>query len=765
MEEQVKARAESNPACTFMNQFPASQFPVQQVTEPDDDFIDLGHLLRVLLRYKWGILGFAFATMLVTGFFVFSMQPVYRAGATIELDSSRANVVNVEELYAVNTNNIGYTTTQFEILKSRSLAERVVRKLELHKHPHFAPNDEDQDEFSIQQWARSLLPARQQEPPEQLTPEEKEERLIQGITSALASRMTVRPVDFSYIVHIGYESTNRQLTSLIVNAVAEEFINSNLEYRLSGTLQATDWLDTRLSELQIKLRGSEEALQDFREQEGLVNIEGVTGLGGNELISLGQRLQEATRARIEAQNVKEDVQGMGNATVEELLTVPAVQRHQAIADVRRDQNAAERRVAELGKRYGPRHPAMQAAQSDLQAANRNLETEVRKVVSGISREYDLAFRNEQQLQANWEARKGEMQDFNRVEFQLQELQREVETNRQLYEIFFTRIKSVSETGGFEKPHARILDRAITPSAPFKPNKQQSLMLAFVLGVILGCSAAILLDVLDNTIKTGDEVGDKLKTNLLGVVPIANQGDHGFISHTWEDPRSQFAESIRSLRTSMLLASVDEPAQVIVVTSTVPGEGKSTIALNLGSALGQMEKTLVIGADLRRPSLAGKCGLPPNHKGLSHFVADTAELDECIRYLDELKIHLMPAGIVPPNPLEMISSRKFMDALAILRDRFDRIVLDSAPVQAVSDPLVLGSYSDALVYVVKADDTAATQARKGIDTILGSNGPVKGVVLNQFNIKRASRYYGKNHYYQYDNYYQPDRAAQRSEPVS
>ncbi|TDG12896.1 polysaccharide biosynthesis tyrosine autokinase [Seongchinamella unica] len=718
----------------------------------DDDFIDLGRLLHAVLRYKWGILGLAFAMTLITGLWVYTLEPVYRASASVVLESQESNVVNVEKVYSMGYRDYDYYQTQFEILRSRHLAERVVRKLQLHKHPFFAADEEDAQESGFGSSLTSLLPAREQAPPVQLTAAEKEEQAIQGVTGYVAGGLDVQPVDYSYLAYLSFESTDPKLAATIVNAVAQEFIDADLEVRLSGTLQATDWLSSRMDDLKRKLHESEQALQAFRESEGLVEVEGETSLGSNELRSLAQRLEEARKARIEAQNIKEDVQGMSNASTEELMTVPAVLQHQVIRDIKKDQSAAERKVAELGKRYGPKHPKMIAARSDLAAANSDLAREVRKVVSGINREYEVALRNEQQLQATWETRKSEVQDFNRTEFRLRELQREVNTNRELYDIFFTRMKTVSETGGFEKPHARLVDRALVPTAPIKPNKRLSVTLAFVLGVMLGCGVAILLDMLDNTIKRPEEVEEKLHAPLLGALPLQQHGKAGFFEHVWERPQSQYAESIRTLRTSIFLSSPDRPLKVLVVTSTVPGEGKSTTALNLASAMGQMENVLVIGADMRRPSLAGKCGLDPNHKGLSHYVSGVAELDECIERLDELGVSVMPAGVIPPNPLELISSRRFVDALEQLKQRFDRIILDSAPVMAVSDGLVLASYADSVVYLVKADATPATQAQRGVASVIGSNEPLAGVVLTQFDARKASRYYGSGHD-PYGDYYQ------------
>ncbi|MFK8049246.1 MAG: GumC family protein [Halioglobus sp.] len=719
--------------------------------ETDDDFIDLSRLFRAILHYKWGIIGLGFILALMAGLLVFSMEPVYRATASIALESQEANVVSVEEVYSLGAGNYQYTQTQFEILKSRNLAERVVRRLQLHKHPTFLPDEEKTEpwfDFDL----KSLLPAREQEPPIQLTQEEMDEQAIQWITSDISGSLSVSPVEFSFIVYISYESTNRELAAQIVNAVAEEFISGNLETRLSGTLQATDWLGERLADLKLNLRASEQALQDFRDQEGLVDVEGVTGLGGAELRSLSHRLEEVSKARIEAQNIKEEVQDMRNASTEQLMTIPAVLQHQLIRELKSEHVRALRKADELAKRYGVLHPKMIAAQSDLTAASKELNREVRKVVSGISREYEVALRNENQLRETWKSRKSEMQDFNRIEFQLEELQRDVDTNRQLYDIFFTRIKSVSETGGFEKPHARVLDRALAPNYPVKPNKKLSIILAFMLGLMLGCGVAILLDILDNTISSPDDVQEKLGVALLGVVPKVKRDKKGGFEQFWENTQSHYAEAIRTIRTGIVLSGLDSPAKIILVTSTVQGEGKSTTALNLGAALGQMEKTLIIGGDLRRPSLARECSLAPNHQGLSHFVSGAAKLEDCIEYLSDMNVHVMPAGVIPPNPLEMISSKKFVASLQYLKERYQRIIIDSAPVQAVSDALILASYADSIIYVVNADSTSATLAQKGIASMQASNGNITGVVLNLVDSKKAGKYY------QFEDYYQADESA-------
>lgn len=734
--------------------------------EMDHDVIDIGRLIRILLAYKWRILGFALALTLLVSLYTVTRTPMYRATSSVMLESQQANLVGVEDVYAVNASHMYLVNTQFDILKTRELAERVVRRLKLHKNPVYAPQlkaTEGTKESVMPWWKYSLeavLPwlVKDSVPTRELTPAEKDEIRIQAVANAVSAGISVSPVEFSLVANISFESPDPRVAALVANSVAREFIEADLEARLTGTVRATDWLSERLEELKGNLRRSEEALQDFRDRENLVSVQGVTSLGNSDLASLGQRLQDATRTRIEAQNIIGEVRSLNSSAAEELMTLPAVLDHPLVKDLKREQSAAERNTAELAKRYGPKHPKMIAARSELESANSNLAAEVRKVVSGIEREYQVALQNERELESTLNARKSELQEFNRKEFQLQELQREVETNRELYDVFFSRIKSVSQTGGFEKPHARVVDPAVTPGAPFKPNVKRSAILALVLGIVLGSGVAILLVSLDNTIKSPDDLQDKLGLPMLGTVPKMDTDKGGKFEQFWEKPNGAFAESFRTIRTGVVLSGLDNPAKIIVVTSSIPGEGKSTTALNLAAALGQMEKTLLIGADLRRPSIATRCGLKPNHPGLSHYVSVSRPLEECIERIDAMGISVMPAGIIPTNPLEMLSSERFSMALRALANKYDRIVIDSAPVQLVSDARVLASYADSVIYVVRADSTSATQVKKGVQSIIASNEPLTGVVLNAFDAEKAAKYYyGHSYYKNYGDYYhsEPD----------
>ena len=729
---------------------PREPMPVAQFEEREEELLDIGALLRAVWRYKWGVAGLALSIALIAALVVYGIEPVYRASATLEMETDNANLVGIEEIYELaGGGQREYITTQMEILRSRDVAERVVRTLRLHEHPVFQPKPPtwwQRIDF------RALLPAREQSPPLQLSAEELEARRIDAVTGAVMAATGVQPAPNSRLATVSFESTSPALAAQVANGLVIEFINRDLQNRLSGTVQATGWLEERLGALRRELSVAEQALQDFRVREGLVDVEGRTSLGSNELTLLNTRLEEARRTRIAAQNIRDEVKALGGLSrtqVDDLLGVPAVMNHPLVRDVKLEQNAARRELAELSKTYGQKQPKILAASQRLTTADRNLVTEVQKVVSGIEREYEFARRNENQLSADWQARRLEVQEFNRKEFELRALQRDVDTNRELLEVFFTRLKGVNETGGFEQPHARVIDKAMVPTTPVAPNKTRTILIALILGGALGCGIAILLSRLDNAIRTPEHVAERLQAPLLGTLPIL-EGDNAaaveaIMQESWAKTGSTFSEAIRTIRTGVVLSHLDNPAKIIVVTSSVPGEGKSTTALHVAQAFGQMGRTILVGADMRRPSLARRLMLDKNIAGLSHLVAGSAQLDECVQTDETRGIDVLVAGVIPPNPLELISSRKFVNLLEELKQRYDSVVIDSAPVGLVSDGLILASYADSVIFVVKANATPAPVAQRNLANIYASNEPLTGVVLNMFDPEAAAGYYGRYRY--------------------
>jgi capsular exopolysaccharide synthesis family protein len=436
-----------------------------------------------------------------------------------------------------------------------------------------------------------------------------------------------------------------------------------------------------------------------------------------------------------------------------LAAHPTLARNASIQALKTAELQAEREVSELAKRYGPQHPKMIAARTDLETVRAKLATEVGNAMAGVRKELDIARVQAEKLEAELAATKTTAQDANRQEFTLRALKRDVESDRQLYDLFLTRFKETNLGADVESTNARVIDAALVPTAPIEPRVRRIVAIATLLALMVGVGLAFLMEYLDNTLKSGQDVEESLLLPLLGTVPLlsARRRRKGVPERTFMDqPKSEFAEAIRTVRTGVVLSSIDAPHRVILVTSSVPGEGKTTLAVNLATALGHLDKVLLIDGDMRRSSVGSKFGLPADAPGLSSLVAGTADEATCIHRLEDVGIDLMPAGVAPPNPLELLSSRRFAETLEGLRGRYDRIVLDSAPAQAVSDSLILSKLCDAVVFVVRSDETPLPLVQMAVKRLRQVGAPLIGAVLNRYDSQRGARY-GHYHYGKYRRY--------------
>ncbi|KJS08348.1 MAG: hypothetical protein VR73_05875 [Gammaproteobacteria bacterium BRH_c0] len=726
--------------------------------------LDIRQMLMSVYRHKWPILALSVLAAIIAFLYASSLVPIYQAKGTLLIESEDANIVSIQDVYSTGYRGYEYRLTQHELLKSRNLAERVVRKLELHKDPRFvAPQQKAEKDSGWRDWIdfSFLKPAGQEAKQQKVaepTPEELEAQQVGRVAATISSGITVTQLNDSQIFSITYRSHDPEFAAKVVNTLADQYIESYLDARLGATQRASEWLTDRLAGLKESLIQAEQRLQAFTEQEKLVDMEGISTLGAQQIADLTKAYNEAREKRITAQNIRQEVERLGRASTAQYLTVPAVQRHELISSLRQMQADAQRKVNELGRRYGVKHPRMIAANSELTSIQDDLSLEVSKVIAGIDTEYQLALRTEQTLSDQLEVAKADYREVNRKDFALKELQREVDTNRQLYDLFFTRMKETTQAGQFEKANARVIDAAQVPTGPVSPNKRMIVLAGLFGGLVLGMAVAVLQGVLDNTIKVPEDVAVKLNASLLGTLPLQKEDKDGHFVSYWENQQSNYAEAVRTIRTAVVLSGLDKPHKIIVITSSLPAEGKSAISLNLGAAFAQMERTLVVGADLRRPTLAAKCGLHHKHPGLSNYVAGDMKLDECITQFGEQGLFVMPAGLIPTNPLELLSSKKFRATLEELGEHFDRIIIDSAPVHAVSDALILATYADTLVYVVGADSTSATIVKRGLQRIKATNTSVAGVILNRFNAEKASKYYGAGEY-AYQSYYGADDEPQ------
>lgn len=728
-----------------------------RVSDEDDDEIDLLQLWHTVWRRKWSIATLVVIVVMLTALVVLSITPIYRAVATLLIEQKAAKVVSIEQVYGLEGTGNEYLETQFELLRSRSLAERVVRQLSLTTHPEFDPRQQPEPlidfgalltHFDLGKLAPVTLP---EDLEEGVDPTEAQ--IFDQVTRAFMQRINIAPQRKTQMVRIEVDMADARTATRAANALATGFIESQLEARMEMSMSATNWMNSRLGELRSKLKDAEDRLQTYREEEDLVDVQGVATVTASELSLTGDRMIDARRQRAEAESQYRQVQSMRDGGWQKLATVPAVLGHPLIQQFKAEEARARAKVEELSKRYGARHPTMQGAQTELSAATASLRGQVEQIVAGIERNYQLAVANERSLRASFDANKEQIQDISRKEFRLRELQREVDTNRALYDTFMSRLKETAATSDLDSANARVVDEATVPTIPVKPRKTLIVAIAGMLALFAGIGLALLLEALNNTFKSTDDVESKLNLPVLGILPLVKgRIERARLARLFQTNTDKgFAESVRTIRTSLVLAGMDSPHKRIVVTSSIPGEGKSSVCANLAFALAQMgDHVLLVDGDMRRPTLAKSFELPVGTPGLANLIAGTAKLDECIKHIDG--IDLLSAGTVPPNPLELLSSPRFVKLMEALSSHYKRIIIDSAPTQAVSDAIVLGTMADALIYVVKSESTATPLVVKGVGQLLQNNAPVTGIVLNQVDVKKAKKYgYGYGGYYDYYGY--------------
>lgn len=696
--------------------------------------LDLVEYWRSIAKRKWSILGLVLLVALLTTLVVFSLRPSYRSTTTLLIEQGKSKVVSIEEVYNGMGGNREYYQTQVEILKSNELSRKVIQKLELTKHVDFDMRQDSAQPWWPTQWFKSKVPF-------------NDDDVLKTALKRLGDDLQIQPVRNSQLVQISFTAYDRELSAKVPNMLAELYIESDLEARVAMTQKASAWLTERMGDLRKKLESSEKSLQDYRERERIVDAKGLVLSGASRALEDATSNLVSVRAkRAEAEALYNQVQSvkMGRATGG-YESIPAVLRHPTVQRLKESEGDAERKLADASKRYGPEHPKMLQANAELAAARENVKRQIESVVSGVTKEYEIAKANEQAIERALGQSKAEIQGLNRKEFQLGVLEREAQANKQLFDMFGNRAKETNVGGELQSTVARVIDPATVPNYAYAPKKPQIVGIAAVIALLIGMMLSLLLDRLSNTINTAGEVESRLGLPMLGYLQKitglnkkSTKSEMAFLT----DNQSMFSESIRTLRTSVLMSALDTPKKVIVITSSVPEEGKTTVSFNLACALAQVKRVLLIDADLRRPKIGRLIGREKDAPGLSHLVSGVATASECVVKHEQGGFHILTAGFVPPNPLELLSSEKFAEMLEKLRDTFDVVLIDSPPVQLVSDAVVLSQLASTVIYVVKADSTPYPLARSGIRRLAMGNAPLLGVVLNQLDLERAEKYYGE-----------------------
>ncbi|MGL6045643.1 MAG: GumC family protein [Vogesella sp.] len=694
---------------------------------------------RIVNAKKWGILALGVAVGAVALVTTQAMRPTYRATAEVLIEANKAKVLSIDEVYGGVSSNREYFQTQAEIMKSREVALRAIKKLKLWEHPDYNPRLEKPP---VHQPVLDML-GMERKP----QPQWNEELLAAAVYQRINKELNIELVRLSQLVNVSFDSTDAKVAADFANAVGEAYIENDREARFKMTQQASDWLQNRTKSLREALETSERKLQSYRERAGVITVDASNQFGTGKLIEeVTQRLVEARMRRAEAENAYNQVRG---GKVQDLGSLPAVVRNPLVADAKKQLAEAERKHAEMSQRYGPEHPRMVQAEAELQSARDSAKRQINSIVASVTNEYEVARATERSLEATLGQARGGAQTDNRKNFELAVLEREVASNRQLYDMFVTRAKETAASQDLQSSVGRIVDMAEVPEKPVAPQKAQVTLMAFVLALLLGAATALLRARLDNTLKLPADVESKVKQPLLSTLPLLDKKQRqqaALLSQ--QDPHTPFAEAVRTAKTGVLLSDIDQERRVLLVTSSVAGEGKTTTSCNLALSLSQNKRTLLIDADMRRPSVAASLGLDPHAAGLSDLIAGTKQLADVLQQLPGSQVDLISAGTLPPNPLDLLLSRRFDELLATLQQQYEIIIIDSTPCEMVSDAVALAPKATGLIYVVRAGETAAPLVVKGTRRLQRAGGHLLGIVLNGADLKQAERYGDYGTYGQY-----------------
>ncbi len=692
--------------------------------------LNLQDYWRMLVRHRLAVLLTTLLIFLLALAYVLIAKPVYKAEVTLAIEPGLDLMTRAKMTPTIDRKY--FFKTQEDIITSNNVVSKVVKRLKLDKNPEFESKPslfgggDKTDQDVIVDGGKFFVSAK--------------------LKKLFLSRLDFSRPEISEVASIGYESHDPRLAAEIANAVAQAYLDVSLETQLDETRQATRWLKENMKSLRAKLANSESVLRKFKREKGLVDLKNVSSQSGKQLESLTTELVKAKADRALAEVVYEEVvdtekKHRGYGSLSAVINNPLIQK------LKQDQVQQQRKVSQLSERYLAKHPKIIQAKSDLAEATRRLNGEVAKVVSGIKRDYKIAKAREKEIQDLLSSQKSEMRLAAGDIETLARLEQDVKINRELYGAFLKRFKETNTTNFNKKAKVHIIDEAYPPVRPFKPKKKVLLPLALLLGLLSGFALALVRERMDSTFKLPEDVENKLHLPLLGMAPQLAEKNRQMVLRNYANAsQSPFAEAINGVRTGIMFSEIDNPPKSIMLTSAQPDEGKTTTSSNLALAFSKLGRTLLIDADMRKPALAEAMGLSSTTPGLSNFIAGHKKFHECIVKDKQISnFYFMPSGSIPPNPLEMLSSKRFESMMGFLHKAFDHIIIDCPPLLQISDALVIGQVTDCLVLVVKAHSTPDKAVKEAMRRLQSAKLTPVGVVLSQMDVSKLSTYAGYEYY--------------------
>jgi capsular exopolysaccharide synthesis family protein len=710
--------------------------------------------LLILRKHQWLILTFLVVVVTIVSIATFRMKPVYVASAKIEIDKASTNILPFQgtDSYDYEMDVENYIETQSRILTSETLALETIRNMSL------AGTAEFSDGSGSDAIATGTL---------------KNQKLPPEIGAFLGS-LSVRRIPTTSLMEVTFESTDPQQASRILNAHLDNFIEQNYKSRYEATADATKWLQQELDELSVKVRRSEDARIAYERNNQIWAVDDKSNVTTQRLADLNKELTDAQSDSLRKQALYEF------AKAGDLEAVPQLRDNSVLQGMQTKRGDLSIQYTDSVNQYGPNFPRVQRLQAQMKALDEQMMRERKGIIVQLENDYREAKQHEDLLSKALDEQKTEVNAMSEKMIQYNILKREAEANKVLYDGLETKLKEAQISSGLKSTNLRIVDPAMVPSTPSRPAKGRNIALAFLAGLVGGIGLALLREYMDNTVKTPDDVETLARLPSLAVVPaFFGEGTgapkrSGFFKTASTNghqkrielvaqhlPKSQMSEAFRALRTALLLSQPDHPPQVILVTSALPREGKTTAAANLAVTLAQLgDKTVIVDADLRKPGVGRLLNLGTGkYAGLSSYLAGVSTLDlVTVPHPLIPNLAAIPTGPLPPNPADLLSSHKLTEAIAELRKKFKFIVIDSPPIMAATDAVILSVQTDGVLLVVRSGETPKEAFTRTRDLLISVKCHLLGVVLNAVD-SGAPDYYYSYRYYPYSYGYGPQESLE------
>ncbi len=726
--------------------------PEPPIPEPEDEAISFRKLLQVVERRKWLILAVA-ATVLAIGLLqTFTATPIYRASAIVQIDPEGPQVLpyeSVTEAQVTPRSAEAYLWTQTRKLRTRTLAKRVIEKLELEQNPAFTEPVSQGAILDVVKWARGKVKSLMTRPESTEGESTEADRFLESVDAALLRD--------TRLIEVSYSAPSRRLAADVANTIVEEFIQANYDSSRAVSDKATEFLEAQLKTLKAKIEKSEKALIDYARANDIVNV------GDRETVNLGKLADltdEMTRVENELHEKTALWESVRDATPENF---PTQLQTPLIDDLSRRLSLQEEQLASLSADHGPNWPQVISTEREVEELRKQLTNEKWRAIRAARSDYQVAVDRYRKLTRSAESQRQIVDRLNEDSIELNILKRDVETNRAIYDGLLQRLKETGVSSALDSNSIQMVEQADPPRGVTSPKKSRDAVLALLLGLFLGVGTAFAVEGMDNSLKTAEDVLQHLRLPTLGMIPSLDASERRRKKRfAWlrptpertpilalEDPIANpewSLEAYRSLRTSILLSHSGKPPQTIQITSALPGEGKSTTVANVALTLAQTgARTLVIDLDLRRPTM-GRLFNVSEENGMSTFLSGNSDLSSQVIQTAYPNLFVVPAGPAAPNPAELISSERMGHGLKLLEEYFSYIVIDTPPALEITDAVALSPCVDGVILVARSGRTPRDAVRRASQRLQAVGATMLGVLLNDVDMSTTEYgYYGRDYY--------------------